>query len=77
MSILSSPLVSRSIVSDTRPLGLTRHFKGRQGGTYSGLFHITDWLSTIVEGMAGSTLHGNLEQDGYNQWPAILQGGDR
>ena len=38
----------------------------------SKLMHVTDWLPTIVEGIAGLELDKNKwKLDGYNMWPAI------
>ena len=38
------------------------------------LLHATDWLPTIVEGIAGLELDRNKwKLDGYNVWPAITQ----
>ena len=39
------------------------------------LIHVTDWLPTIVEGIAGLELDRNKwKLDGYNVWPAITRG---
>ena len=38
------------------------------------LIHVTDWLPTIVEGIAGLKLDRNKwKLDGYNAWPAITE----
>jgi len=38
------------------------------------LLHATDWLPTIVEGIAGLELDRNKwKLDGYNVWPAITE----
>ena len=42
--------------------------------TYSGLLHATDWLPTLVEGVANLELNksGNLQPlDGFNVWSAV------
>lgn len=41
------------------------------------MFHISDWLPTIVEGMVGATLTEPYDvstMDGINQWDAIMAG---
>ena len=38
------------------------------------LIHVTDWLPTIVEGIAGLELDRNKwKLDGYNVWPVITR----
>ena len=44
---------------------------GRAGSTYTHLFHLTDWLPTLVTGVAKQSL-GDLSTDGYNQWDALM-----
>lgn len=43
-------------------------------GTFDHLFHVTDWLPTIVEGMAGIPVSSlvSYEIDGINQWPKFF-----
>eukprot|EP00620_Florenciella_sp_RCC1587_P015996 CAMPEP_0182559176 /NCGR_PEP_ID=MMETSP1324-20130603/2399_1 /TAXON_ID=236786 /ORGANISM="Florenciella sp., Strain RCC1587" /LENGTH=758 /DNA_ID=CAMNT_0024771409 /DNA_START=74 /DNA_END=2350 /DNA_ORIENTATION=+ len=44
-----------------------------RGTTYNGLFHLTDWVPTLVEGAAnnkGALSEMNL--DGVNQWSALM-----
>ena len=39
------------------------------------LIHVTDWLPTIVEGIAGLDVNKHkwkLDAYGYNIWPAII-----
>lgn len=45
-----------------------------QGTVHHGLFHVTDWLPTIVHGIAGGSTERNLPLDGINIWPAITGG---
>ena len=41
------------------------------------LMHVTDWLPTIVEGIAGLELDKNKwKLDGYNMWPTITTNGE-
>mmetsp|Transcript_97776 Transcript_97776/g.276738 ORF Transcript_97776/g.276738 Transcript_97776/m.276738 type:complete len:561 (+) Transcript_97776:51-1733(+) len=37
------------------------------------LFHVTDWLPTIVRLAAGTTAH-NMPLDGYDVWPTLTEG---
>jgi len=39
------------------------------------LMHITDWLPTIVEGVAGYSVHG-IASDGFNMWPTLTTGSE-
>eukprot|EP00730_Choanoeca_flexa_P008226 TRINITY_DN12463_c3_g1_i7.p1 TRINITY_DN12463_c3_g1~~TRINITY_DN12463_c3_g1_i7.p1 ORF type:complete len:543 (+),score=96.31 TRINITY_DN12463_c3_g1_i7:273-1901(+) len=41
-----------------------------QGTSYHGLMHITDWLPTIAQGIAGGRAPQDL--DGHDQWTAIV-----
>lgn len=45
-----------------------------QGTTFSGLFHVTDWLPTLVGGVLGHSelVHPSLGYDGLDQWEALL-----
>lgn len=42
------------------------------GSEYVGLMHHADWLSTIVEGIAGGTVDDN-SSDSINHWAAIVE----
>ena len=43
-----------------------------RGGEYEGLFHISDWLPTLVLGVAGADhLESSSGLDGVNQWTAL------
>ncbi|XP_077990162.1 arylsulfatase B-like [Glandiceps talaboti] len=44
----------------------------KTGYTHDGLFHITDMLPTIVEGVLGGTVEGDL--DGMNVWDSFSKG---
>ena len=46
-----------------------------RGTTSHALVHVTDWLPTIV-GLAGGSIARNRPLDGYDQWKAIVGGGD-
>lgn len=44
-----------------------------RGSSFGGLFHVSDWLPTLVEGVIGDkTLLADAELDGVNQWDALL-----
>lgn len=48
-----------------------------RGSTYAGLFHITDWLPTMIEGMLNikpedGAITGYSQLDGYNHWNALI-----
>ena len=48
-----------------------------KGTTSSALLHVSDWLPTLVTGVAGLTVHspvGAPPLDGINTWAAISQG---
>lgn len=45
-----------------------------RGTVHKGLFHVSDWLPTIVIGIAGGSTERNLALDGMNIWPAITGG---
>jgi arylsulfatase A-like enzyme len=50
------------------------HLPASAAGTVSeGLFHVTDWLPTIV-GLAGGTTARNFALDGKDIWPALSGG---
>jgi arylsulfatase A-like enzyme len=42
-----------------------------KGTISNSLFHVTDWLPTIVA-MAGGNTARNLPLDGHNQWPTLM-----
>merc|ERR1711998_228019 len=44
----------------------------RRGMFYDGLFHVTDWLPTIVYGVLGESESNSDSLDGVNQWDAII-----
>mmetsp|Transcript_12874 Transcript_12874/g.16922 ORF Transcript_12874/g.16922 Transcript_12874/m.16922 type:complete len:590 (+) Transcript_12874:75-1844(+) len=49
--------------------------QANRGHTYTGLFHVTDWLPTISQGMLGfqtDDIPAFHDMDGMNQWDAIL-----
>ncbi|XP_033124047.1 arylsulfatase B-like [Anneissia japonica] len=50
---------------------LSDHVKGTVNKE---LIHISDWLPTLVEGIAESTTQGTLPLDGINQWDTIRNG---
>jgi len=44
-----------------------------QGTTFTGLFHVSDWMPTIIEGiLLLESSKDNQVLDGLNQWPALL-----
>eukprot|EP00040_Diaphanoeca_grandis_P003956 m.26502 g.26502 ORF g.26502 m.26502 type:complete len:512 (+) comp15428_c0_seq1:208-1743(+) len=46
----------------------------RRGTVHNGLFHSVDWLPTLTN-LAGGSTTKNLELDGFDIWPALLEGG--
>ena len=53
------------------PKLLPSHAHGRH---YTGLFHVTDWLPTLVAGMLGNeTAASTMDLDGANHWEAFKQ----
>uniref|UniRef100_A0A7S2MLX8 Sulfatase N-terminal domain-containing protein n=1 Tax=Octactis speculum TaxID=3111310 RepID=A0A7S2MLX8_9STRA len=46
---------------------------GRGNTTVKSLFHVSDWVPTLVEGVAGYTT-GETVLDGVNQWNVIMNG---
>ncbi|CAE7567869.1 Arsb [Symbiodinium sp. CCMP2456] len=44
-----------------------------QGLVFPGLFHASDWLPTIMEGLLGAEVKGTKPVDGLNLWPALAQ----
>mmetsp|Transcript_17826 Transcript_17826/g.22970 ORF Transcript_17826/g.22970 Transcript_17826/m.22970 type:complete len:574 (+) Transcript_17826:93-1814(+) len=46
--------------------------KNLKGQTYDGMFHISDWLPTLVHGMLDRELPGMENLDGIDLWPDIL-----
>ena len=53
---------------------LLGHVLGHGGGTFTRLFHVSDWLPTIVSGLLG---RGDLlpdQLDGYDLWDPLLSG---
>ncbi len=47
-----------------------------RGTVHRGLFHVSDWLPTVVVGIAGGNTARNLALDGFNIWPSIIGGPD-
>ena len=41
------------------------------GTVQTALMHVSDWLPTLVEGVAGGVAEGRLPLDGFNMWPTI------
>ena len=46
------------------------HLKHRAGTTSEALFHVTDWLPTLLQAAGGSV--ENLDIDGVNQWEMLM-----
>eukprot|EP00439_Symbiodinium_sp_Y106_P057473 s4184_g8.t1 len=44
-----------------------------QGLVFPGLFHASDWLPTIMEGLLEAKVKGTKPLDGLNLWPALAQ----
>ncbi|CAE7901531.1 ARSJ, partial [Symbiodinium necroappetens] len=44
-----------------------------QGLIFPGLFHASDWLPTIMEGLLEAEVKGTKPLDGLNLWPALAQ----
>lgn len=48
-----------------------------KGSVYYGMFHISDWLPTLVEGVLDKPeLLAGQELDGMNIWPALVDGAE-
>jgi len=52
----------------------------KRGSSYDGMFHITDWLPTLIEGLLGEEIDKNLVGegglDGVNLWQAMISDED-
>ena len=48
--------------------------EGVRGTESHSLYHVTDWLPTIVGAAGGSTTSGNLALDGHDIWPSLASG---
>jgi len=42
-----------------------------KGTTFTDLFHVTDWIPTIIYGILGNSTQTERKYDGVNQWDAI------